>query len=59
MLPAGIGEFGKSFGLNVGRGKVTLSSAEIIPEVLKSRSFALKILKKQNMILRRMGKIKN
>ena len=45
MLPAGIGEFGKSFGLNVGRGKVTLSSAEIIPEVLKSRSFALKILK--------------
>ena len=45
MLTSGLGELGKTFGVDVGGSKITLASAEIIPEVLKSRSFALKILK--------------
>jgi uncharacterized protein involved in exopolysaccharide biosynthesis len=45
MLTPGLGELGKTFGVNVGGGKVTLTSAKLIPEVLMSRSFALKILR--------------
>lgn len=45
-LSNSIANLSKSFGMNVGRNNISLNSLEMIPQIITSKSFALKILKR-------------
>jgi len=42
-----IGNLSKSFGMNVGGNNISLNSLEMIPQIITSKSFALKILNRE------------